>query len=158
MWGPSVGPEMALGAWFAAFSVARRELAPRGHISPFIFLQPSRFLFATFSVVTLASLPQAPAPTLYISGFHLLAERAACCAQWTSETGDIELLTSPSQLSCKIGSDRTSGDALFRLFVPIASNASPNNRKTPYTYASTLYMFRSCTLCRWIAVRQRRHA
>lgn len=88
----------------------------------------------------MASLPQAPATTLYIPGFHLLADRAACCARWTSETGNIELLTSPSQLSCKIGYDRSSGAALFRLFVPIASNASTSRRNPLYVSIDPLHV------------------
>lgn len=76
----------------------------------------------------MASQPQTSATT----GFHLLLDKAACCVQWRSETGDIELLTSSDKLSCKIGYDRTSGEVLFRVFVPVALKTSPNNRKTPF--------------------------
>ncbi|KAL1634260.1 hypothetical protein SLS58_010765 [Diplodia intermedia] len=66
-----------------------------------------------------------------------LAEDTLCCVQWKSEAGHVGCLISTfgatsCRVSCKIGFDSTSQEAVFRISVPVALKASPDNQKTPF--------------------------
>lgn len=69
-----------------------------------------------------------------------LVEDTLCCVQWKSGAGHVGCLTSTfpatsCRVSCKIGFDSVSQEAIFRLSVPVALKTSPNNQKT------TLFIF-----------------